>query len=168
MYEDRRKLLKDMLEELDRYFGDFEKSLEEAVRNGFSVTGSFSRRVVTGMAFSIGPEGKPTVAFFGDNPQNADGPRSPIYEQVVDEKAGTLRVVVELPGMDKQNIQISALETKLTMQADHAERKYQAEIDLQREIDAESGAATYRNGLLDIVFKLRDKTNKGYRRVNVV
>jgi HSP20 family protein len=117
MYEDRRKLLKDMLEELDRYFGDFEKSLEEAVRSGFSVTGSFSRPVVTGMAFSIGPEGKPTVAFFGDDPQSADGPRSPIYEQVVDEKAGTLRVIVELPGMDKQNIQISALETKLTLQA---------------------------------------------------
>ena len=63
---------------------------------------------------------------------------------------------------------ISALENKLMLQAEHRERKYKAEIGLQREIDAESGSATYRNGLLDIVFKLRDKTNKGYRRVSVV
>ncbi len=156
-----------MLDELDRYFDDFEKSLEDAVRSGFSTPGSF-KSVVTGMAFTLGPEGKPMVAFFGDNPQSADGHRSPIYEQVVDDSAGTLRVIFELPGMDKQNIQVSALESELMLQAEQGDRKYKADITLQREIDAESGSATYRNGLLDIVFKLRDKTNKGYRRVNVV
>ena len=30
------------------------------------------------------------------------------------------------------------------------------------------GVASYKNGLLDVVFKLRDNTNKGYRSVRVV
>jgi HSP20 family protein len=166
--EDRRKQIRDMLDEVDRYFEDFGKSLEEAVRSGFASTGSFSKPVVTGMAFTMGAGGRPTVAFFGDNPLSRDGRRSPIHEQLIDDEGGTLRVLIELPGMDKQDIQVSAVENRLLLQAEHDERRYKAEIGLQREIDAESGTATYSNGLLDIVFKQRDKTNKGYRRVNVV
>ena len=33
---------------------------------------------------------------------------------------------------------------------------------------SDSGSASFNNGLLEVVFKLRDNTNKGYRRVRVV
>jgi len=169
MSEDRRKYLKEILDEFDRYFDDFEKSVEDAIRSGFSSGQEFfSKPVVKGMALGIGPEGKPTISFFGDNAKTPGGFRSPICEQMADDKEGTLRLVVELPGIDKQDIQLSALEDKISLQAEEGERKYKMEIALQREIDPESGNATYRNGLLDVVFKQRDKANKGYRRVRVV
>ena len=158
-----------MLDELDRYFDEFERSFQEAVRESIN-TGqkAFSRPVVAGMAMGLGPEGKPRIQFFGDNLIGPNGYRAPIYEQVVDEKEGTLRIIVELPGVEKENVQISALEGKVTLEAVKGNRMYRAEIPLQREIDPDSGAATYTNGLLDVVFKLRDNTNKGYRRVRVV
>ncbi len=116
----------------------------------------------------FGPEGKPRIQFFGDNLIGPDGFRAPIYEQVVDEKEGSLRLLVELPGVSKDDVQLSALEDKVTLEAVKEDRKYRTEIVLQRDIDPDSGAASFNNGLLEVVFKLRDKTNKGYRGVRVV
>lgn len=161
--------MRDVLDELDRYFEDFEKSIEDAVRSSIN-TGqkAFSHPVVAGMAMGLGPEGKPTIHFFGDNLVGPDGFRAPIYEQVLDEKAGQLRLLVELPGVEKEDVQISALEDKVSLQAEKGDRKYRVEIPLQHEIDPDSGAASYKNGLLEVTFQIRDKTNKGYRRVSVV
>jgi HSP20 family protein len=158
-----------MLDELDRYFDEFERSVEEAVRSSVNMgQKAFSKPVVAGMAMGFGPEGKPRIQFFGDNLIGPDGFRSPIYEQVVDEKEGNLRLLVELPGVEKEDVQLSALEDKITLEATKGDRLYRTEIVLQRDIDPDSGVASYKNGLLDVVFKLRDNTNKGYRRVRVV
>jgi HSP20 family protein len=158
-----------MLDELDHYFEEFERSVEEAVRSSVN-TGAraFSKPVVAGMAMGFGPEGKPRIQFFGDNLIGPDGFRAPIYEQVLDEKEGNLRLLVELPGVEKEDVQISALEDKVTLEAAKGERMYRTEVLLQRDIDPDSGVASYKNGLLDVVFKLRDNTNKGYRSVRVV
>ncbi|MGA2198522.1 MAG: hypothetical protein ABSG45_01145 [Nitrososphaerales archaeon] len=169
MAEERRRNLRDMLDELDHYFEEFERSVEEAVRSSVN-TGAraFSKPVVAGMAMGFGPEGKPRIQFFGDNLIGPDGFRAPIYEQVLDEKEGNLRLLVELPGVEKEDVQISALEDKVTLEAAKGERMYRTEVLLQRDIDPDSGVASYKNGLLDVVFKLRDNTNKGYRSVRVV
>jgi HSP20 family protein len=77
-------------------------------------------------------------------------------------------LVVDLPGVDKGDIDISVASNKAIIKAEHDDRKYRAEIELKAEIEPESGKAEYRNGVLEISFSLRDKTNKGYRRVNIV
>ena len=114
-----------MLDELDHYFEEFERSVEEAVRSSVN-TGAraFSKPVVAGMAMGFGPEGKPRIQFFGDNLIGPDGFRAPIYEQVLDEKEGNLRLLVELPGVEKEDVQISALEDKVTLEAAKGERMY--------------------------------------------
>lgn len=169
MSDDRRKYLRDVLDEFDRYFDDFEKTIEDAIKESVN-TGqkAFSKPVVTGMAMGFGPEGKPRVQFFGDNLIGPDGFRSPIYEQTVNDKEGMLRLVVELPGVEKEDVQISALEDRVSLQAEKADHKYRTEFTTQSPIDPDSGTASYKNGVLEIVFKLRDKNNKGYRRVTVV
>jgi HSP20 family protein len=168
MSEDRRNL-RDVLDELDRFFEDFEKSIEQTIRDSV-ITGqkAFSKPVVAGMAMGLGPEGKPRIQFFGDNLIGPDGFRAPIYEQIIDNNAGTVKFLVELPGVEKDDVQVSALEDHLTMEATKGARKYRLELQLENAIDPDSGNATYSNGVLEIGFKLRDKTNKGYRRVNVV
>lgn len=161
--------MRDMLDEVDKFFEEFERALEDTIRSSVT-TGqkAFSKPVVAGMAMGLGPEGKPRIQFFGDNLIGPDGYRSPIYEQVIDEKEGKLRLLVELPGVEKDDVQLSALDDKVSLEAVKGERKYRMELSLQNAIDPESGNASYANGILEIVFNLRDKTNKGYRRVKVV
>ncbi len=169
MSEEKRTNLRDMLDEIDHYFEEFERSVEDAVKSSVNMgQKAFSKPVVTGMAMGFGPEGKPRIQFFGDNLVGPDGYRAPIYEQVLDQAEGNLRLLVELPGVEKEDVQLSAIEDKVTVEAARGDRKYRTEVALQRDIDPESGTASYKNGLLEVAFKLRDNTNKGYRRVNVV
>ncbi len=169
MERDSRRYLRDIFDELDRYFDEFEKSIQDSVRATIdSGAAAFSRPVVSGVAMGLTPEGKPSVQFFGDRMVGPNGHRTPIYEQVVDDGQGTLKLTVELPGVEKESIDVSATDGKVVIRAEQAERKYEADIPLEREIDAESGNATFHNGILSLSFSIRDKDNKGYRRVSVV
>ena len=165
--EDRRRNLRDMLDELDRYFEEMEKDFQNSVRRVLGEGRQRSGPFVGGFAMQVGPEG-PSIQFFGDNPLHSDGFRSPLTEQVVDEKGGALRVVVDLPGVDKENIVISATERSATVKAEQGTRRYKSEMELKAEVDPDSGRAEYKNGVLEILFSLRDKSNKGARRVRVV
>lgn len=168
MIEDRRKELRDMLDELDKYFEDFEKGVQDAVRNSLSAARVPTKPFVAGFSFKLGPEGKPFIQFFGDSPTHADGFRSPLSEQLLDEKNGLLRVVLDMPGVEKNDIQVDATEDSAVITAERGIRKYRAEIRLKTPVEEDSGKAEYKNGLLEISFSLKDKANKGFRRVNIV
>ena len=165
---DRRRDLRDMLDELDRYFEDFEKDIENTVRNAFFGHDRQSSPFIAGFTFNMGPEGKPSVQVFGNSPMRRDGFRSPINEQVVDEKAGLLRAILEMPGVEKEDISIDATEESAVVTASKGEKRYRAELGLKAAVDPESGKAEYRNGMLEILFSLKDKPNKGFRKVNIV
>ena len=165
---DRRRDLRDMLDELDRYFADFEKDIEATVRDAFFGNGRETRPFVAGFTFNMGPEGKPSVQIFGNNPVRRDGFRSPISEQLVDEKDGILRLILEMPGVEKADIKVDATEEAAVITAERGEKRYRAEVTFKQPVKPESGKAEYRNGLLEISFSLKDKPNKGFRRVNVV
>ena len=116
----------------------------------------------------MGPEGKPSIQFFGDSPAQADGYRSPMSEQILDRKSGILRLILEMPGVDKEQIQVKATEDSAVVKGEEGNRKYKAEVALKAEVNPDSGRAEYTNGVLEISFLLRDKTNKGFRRVDIV
>ncbi|MDG6920138.1 MAG: Hsp20/alpha crystallin family protein [Nitrososphaerota archaeon] len=165
---DRRRDLRDMLDELDRYFEDFEKDIENTVRDAFFGHGRENKPFVAGFTFNVGPEGKPSVQIFGNNPVRRDGFRSPISEQIVDEKDGTLKLILEMPGVEKADIRVDATEDSAVITAERGEKRYRAELAFKEPVKAESGKAEYRNGMLEVSFSLKDKPNKGYRRVNIV
>ena len=166
--EDRRKDLRDMLDELDRYFEDFEKDIENTVRNAFFGRDPQKKPFVAGFTFNMGPEGKPSVQIFGNNPVRRDGFRSPINEQVVDEKSGLLRAILEMPGVEKEDIKVDATEESAVITAERGEKRYRSELELKAPVAPETGKAEYRNGMLEISFSLKDKANKDFRRVDVV
>ncbi len=168
MSEDKRRDLRDMLDEMDKYFEDFEKDLEEAVKSSIFGGRGDSRPFVAGFSFNLGPEGKPTVQIFGNNPTRRDGFRSPISEQVVDDKNSTLRLLLEMPGVEKPDIKIEATDETAVITAERGAKKYRAQVNLNAEVEPDSGKAEYKNGILEISFSLKDKANKGFRRVNVV
>ena len=168
MSEDKRKDLRDMLDEIDKYFEDFEKDIEEAVKQSIFGEGNPTRPFVAGFSFNLGPDNKPSVQIFGDNPVKRDGFRSPISEQVVDNDAGVLRLILEMPGVEKEDINAEATEDSLVVTAERGEKRYRSELSLKAQVRPDSGRAEYRNGMLEISFSLKDKANKGFRRVNVV
>ena len=168
MSEDKRKDLRDVLDELEHYFEGFQKELEDTVKNSILSGNKNSWPFVAGFSFDVGPEGKPSVQVFGNNPIDGGGYRSPINEQAVDEKSGTLRILLEMPGVEKQDINVESTEDSAVIKAENEERKYRAELQLKAPVRPESGKAEYKNGMLEISFSLKDKANKGFKRVNVV
>jgi len=168
MSDDPRKELRDTLDELDHYFEELEKDIQEALRKGLSGPRRSFSPFMAGFSFNMGPEGKPAIQFFGNSPSMADGYRSPLFEQVLDEKGGNLRLILDMPGVERSDIDLSVAEDRVIIKAERGARKYRAEIGLRAEVEPESGKAEYKNGVLEILFSLRDKTNKGYRRVDIV
>lgn len=168
MSEDRRKYLRDMLDELDEYFRDFEKEIQDSIKNSVFGDEQVLRPFVAGFSFNMNPDGKPSVQIFGDSPTHRDGYRAPISEQILDEKNGTLRLLLEMPGVEKQDIKVEATEESAVIIAEREDRKYRAELRLKAQVRPDSGKAEYKNGMLEISFSLKDKANKGFRRVNVV
>jgi HSP20 family protein len=168
MSEDKRRELRDVIDEMERYFEGFQKDLEEAVKKSIYGGGSPTKPFVAGFSFNLGPEGKPFVQVFGNNPVRGDGFRSPISEQVMDEKNGMIRLLLEMPGVEKQDIKVEATEESAVITAEKEDRKYRSEIGFKAPVRPESGKAEYKNGMLEISFSLKDKANKGIRRVNVV
>src|SRR5215467_7037747 len=161
MSEEKRKNLKDVMEELDKYFEDFEKDLQNAIRESITLSRFQKEPFVAGFSFKLGPEGRPSVQIFGDRPMD-EGYRSPMSEQIIDDKNNKLRIVLEMPGVEKGDIKVDATEERAIILAERENRKYRAELRLKTEVRPDSGIAEYRNGVLDISFSMKDKANKDF------
>ena len=113
-----------------------------------------------GYSVTIGPDGKPNVREFGNvKPTRRGtfelGSREPFVDTVVDEKEGKLKVVAEMPGIERQDIKLEANEDSLTIRAEHGERKYETTVPFKVEVEPSSATATYNNGVLEVKMKLK-------------
>jgi HSP20 family protein len=71
-----------------------------------------------------------------------------------------VKVVIEMPQVNKKVIKVNAYEGCLEVYTDNIqERKYRHVIDIPSDVDITSGKSTYRNGILEVVFR---KKMKGY------
>lgn len=156
-----------MIDDLDKYFEELEKEIQDMMRTGIEEGKGMPKPFVAGFSLKLGPEGKPTFEYFGDAPQSSEGFRAPMTEQVVDERLGTLRIVADMPGVDKNDIEINTTERSVSLKAERENRRYKAEVPLKVEIEPDSARAEYRNGVLQVSFSLKDKSNKAARRVKV-
>ena len=123
MSTDRRRDLRDVMDEMERYLECFQKEIEDAVRNNILGSDRSAWPFVAGFSFNLGPEGKPAMQVFGNNLIRGDGFRSPINEQVVDEKNSALRVLLEMPGVEKEDIGVDATEENLVGTAERDGKK---------------------------------------------
>jgi HSP20 family protein len=118
---------------------------------------------VYGYSMTIGPDGKPVIREFGNVKPSV--PRTPISgsgspleyrderEPLVDilSDNGTIRVIAELPGVEKNEIRLQCYENTLTISVDKPQRKYFKEIELPSSVEPRSSKANYRNGVLEII-----------------
>src|SRR5712692_997886 len=74
-----------------------------------------------------------------------------------------VKVVLEIPGVSKEHLKIQAYRNSVEVFSDHPQRKYQV-IDIPRVADIKTIRSTYKNGILEIVFKKKEnlkRNNKG-------
>jgi len=133
--------------------------------------GNVSGPIFYGYTMTTGPDGKPIINEYGNVKPNMvpiAEKREPLIDTFVDEKEKTLKVVAEMPGVEKSDVNVVVGDDKVIhIDAEHGEKKYHVKVPIRHKIDAESPKATYKNGILELVFKLEDERSKG-KTVNVL
>ena len=126
---------------------------------------------VYGFSMRLGPDGKPRIEEFGNTkpPKRLGGgegeqfeiaEREPLTDVI--ESDDSISITLEIPGVDKDQIELRVEEDKVTINVDTSSRKYFKEIPLKVKVDTKTSKATYKNGVLDITLKqLQIKEKKG-------
>ena len=127
-----------ILKWMSNSFFDVTDSFEEVKGN------SNSGPLFYGYTLTVGPDGKPSVQEYGnvkpDRPHISDA-REAIVDTIVDEKEKVVKLIAEMPGVEKTDVKILVDKNHCT-------------VPLQHKVDENSGKATYKNGILQLVFKL--------------
>ncbi|MBS7620406.1 Hsp20/alpha crystallin family protein [Candidatus Bathyarchaeota archaeon] len=163
-----------MVEEMEKEMADIMKNMDKIVPRDmvreFQLPNGTVRReygpFVYGYSMKIGPDGKPIITEFGNMkpaferegrpPLDLQDQREPLVD-IVDE-GDTIRIIAELPGVEKNDIKLYATSKSLTISVDTPQRKYYKELELPSEVDESSARSTYKNGILETILKKRQKT----------
>jgi HSP20 family protein len=128
---------------------------------------------VHGFNFSIGPNGKTKIKEFGNHSKKLEegktvysDEREPLTDII--EGDDEIFVTVEIPGVEKDDIILNIEEFSLDINVNSPNRKYHKKINLPYAVIPNKSKATYKNGILDIAIKRKDKKkdNENYR-VNI-
>ncbi len=134
---------------------------------------------VYGYSMSMGPDGKPNIQEFGNvKPSRKPGmfgfeqpaleptdTREPLVD--VMNETDQVRVVAELPGVEKSDIKTTISEDTLTITVNAAARKYFKEVQLPSGVDTESSKASYNNGVLEIILRKVKPTRPKGREIRI-
>jgi HSP20 family protein len=71
----------------------------------------------------------------------------------VQETDDALHVIADVPGVDKEAIDLRCDGTVLTIDASSDRRDYHQLVDLPARVDEHSADASYNNGILEVVFE---------------
>jgi HSP20 family protein len=124
---------------------------------------------VYGYSVTVGPDETPQVREFGNiKPETRMGrPRVDIKEQrepLIDvlETDGEVKVIAELPGVEKKDITLQGTENTLTISVETPQRKYYKEMETPAKIEPKQAKSSYKNGVLDITIpKKKEEKPKG-------
>jgi HSP20 family protein len=141
---------------------------------------------VYGYSMTVGPDGRPKVREFG----NVKSPfregrgglgkgmfgtitrplisseREPLVDISTTDKE--IRIVVEMPGVSKEDIRINAYDSTLEVTTQEgASKKYHQTIELPEEADLATAKSKYNNGILEITFNKKDKSKPKGKEIKI-
>ena len=123
--------------------------------------------IVRGFSIRIGPDGKPEIREFGTKPtiiKEGVEERKPLVDVI--ETDDEVQIIAEMPGVNKDDIELNATETSLEIKAEGENRKYYETVELPTEVNPDSAKARYNNGVLEVVLR-KKHPKKGGRRIRV-
>jgi len=168
-FEDVDEMLRDVEELMNKEIKEFTSRIpKDYVKERKMPDGRTVRELgpfVYGYSMTIGPDGKPVVREFGNVQPSRCGPmikeeREPLVDVVSTDDE--VKVVAELPGVEKKDIKLHALDDVLTISVDTTDRKYYKEIKLPTEVDPRGSKSSYKNGVLEVTLqKSKKRKTKG-------
>ena len=69
----------------------------------------------------------------------------------------TIKVIVQIPYVDKKNIKLNAYDNIIEILVDRNNELYHRYIDLPPKADISSVSSTYKNGILEMIFKRKTR-----------
>ena len=124
---------------------------------------------IYGYSVTVGPDGKPNVKEFGNfkaetrlgKPHMEVKEKREALADVID-AGDEIRVIVELPGVEKDDIKLSGTDDALTISVETPRHKYFKEVELSAKVDSKKATSKYKNGVLDITIpKKKEEKPKG-------
>ncbi|MFX1512394.1 MAG: archaeal heat shock protein Hsp20 [Promethearchaeota archaeon] len=133
----------------------------------------FDKPIVWGFRLNLGPDGVPRFQPFGHLKHEAEGikhtgAREPLIDIL--EENEIIRVIAEMPGVAKLDIDLSATEDNLLIKAESKanDRKYAKEIDLPASVVPETAKATFKNGILEVTLhRKKPKRSNSSHSINI-
>lgn len=123
-----------------------------------------------GYTMTIGPDGKPVVQEYGNVKPGllpTSDTREPLVDTIVDEKEKVVKLIAEMPGVEKTDVKIVVENKTVNLSAEHGTKKYHVKVPVQYKVDENSAKASYKNGVLQIVFKLVEEEKAKGKMVEV-
>jgi HSP20 family protein len=180
----------DIHKEMNRMFDAFNdisnNAPKELVREYETKEGGKVREVgpiVYGYSMTIGSDGKPHVREFGnvkslnnndvkkigtqpDTVSQISAEREPLVDVNMTDKE--VKVVVEMPGIRKEDIKIKAYDSQVEVTTSNdAQRKYHKNIELPELAEVETARSAYNNGILEITFDKKKVTKPAGKEIKI-
>ena len=130
--------------------------------------------IVYGFSVRTGPDGVPHVQQFGNTgglfgpggrPAELGTGREPLTD--INETDEQISITIELPGVQKEDIDIDVTDSEVEVKVDTEARRYYKRVALSAPVKPDSAKATYQNGILDLVLKKQEPERSQGTRVKV-
>lgn len=151
-------MFEDMFEEISEMLENMMNSRLEGNE------GAHVEPMVWGFSMTRRGDGPPEIREFGnvplrpvfadgmaDHPQIEDDGRKPLID--IMEAEESLHVVIEMPGVSREDITLQSNGISLDIKAVTEDRKYSEHVELPARVLPDSAEATYKNGVLEVIFQ---------------
>ena len=143
-----------LFKRMSRSFVNLDDIFEEAKETGnLQSYGPF----YYGYTMTVGPDGKPVVKEYGNVKPGllpTSDTREPLVDTMVDEKEKVLKLIAEMPGVEKKDVKVVVEDKSVHIDAEHGDKKYHAKVPIKQKVDKDSAKASYQNGILELKFSL--------------
>ena len=158
-----------MDENFENFFKQFERMWEEALKSTSTDEIQPGSSFIRGFSINVGPDGKPRFQEFGNHPKKIKQGKPIISEERepltdIIEGDREISITVEIPGVEKKDIDLNVTEKNLEIFVNNSERRYKKIVDLPCDVIPRTSEATYKNGILDILLKRKEgkKDDQGF------
>ena len=157
-FKDIENMFHEIEKMMEHEFDDFQEKVSKEYSKERKLPDSSTVKehgpFVHGYNMKIGSDGKSDIQEFGNLKKVADSAevkeeQEPLVDVV--NNADEIRVVVELPGVEKTDIKLYGTDDSLTISVNTPQYKYYKEIELPAKIHTKKARSTYKNGVLEAI-----------------
>lgn len=166
-------------------FDDVEELLNESFQSIFGqnslidnlpqLTEQTDAPVYWGYVMHIDQDGKQTVKTYGNvdpemspaKPQQLSDVKEPIVDILKDEKIQEVKLIAEMPGVEKSDIKVNVERNMVHIDAAKTIRKYHVDVPLDYKVQPNTSKANYKNGILELTLKLADEERSRGKPIEV-